>query len=217
MLRFPISANVPPSVRHAKVVEIKSRERLLSEPKWRLLSCERNAATANAAQSRELLRSSTKIERKCLCLCGAPAVPRTGAPSHCAYSTALRPTPPAAACTMKFRPRWRCDRSRDMWVVLQVTGSVHACSKVNGSGLGASDMSSVRARDARGACARPNAGRPSDWPELMVPDESPPGGPGSPGYSPSTLRTSRKLRPTARTASRTSLLLEHSISSCDSM
>ena len=35
---------------------------------------------------------------------------------------------------------------------------------------------------------------------VPTPAASPPGGPGSPGYSPSTLSTSRKLRPAARTA-----------------
>ena len=32
-----------------------------------------------------------------------------------------------------------------------------------------------------------------------TPEKSPPGGPGSPGYMPRTLRASRKLSPTART------------------
>ena len=65
---------------------------------------------------------------------------------------------------------------------------------------------SALAIEARGVCTKPNWYGP--WssctavPErLVTPDASKPGGPGAPGYSPSTMRTSRKFNPTARTLS----------------
>eukprot|EP00983_Pelagomonas_calceolata_P067175 1149387-Pelagomonas_calceolata.AAC.9 len=53
--------------------------------------------------------------------------------------------------------------------------------------------------------ASPNTGVPGAWPAppTTTPEQSPPGSPGSPGYMPSTLSTSLKLSPTARTATDT--------------
>mmetsp|Transcript_2612 Transcript_2612/g.8483 ORF Transcript_2612/g.8483 Transcript_2612/m.8483 type:complete len:234 (+) Transcript_2612:53-754(+) len=50
-----------------------------------------------------------------------------------------------------------------------------------------------------------------------TPAQSEPGGPGSPGYTPSTLSTSRKLRPTARTCSSTCGCSMAGISPCGTM
>eukprot|EP00966_Prymnesium_polylepis_P153009 3534734-Prymnesium_polylepis.1 len=87
--------------------------------------------------------------------------------------------------------------------------AVDACSNESTVGFGASSNGDARAKHARGACASPTTVLPMAMcvPEPLLcttPDESFPGGPGSPGYSPITLSTSRKLRPTARTRTTTS-------------
>merc|ERR1712185_716152 len=124
-------------------------------------------------------------------------------PSHCAYSTALSPTPPAAACTIIELPAQSPARSMAVCVVLHVTGSVHACSKDSVEGLLERKGVAAIATDASGAWPRPTVECGSNGASPTTPAASPPGGPGSPGYSPSTLSTSRKLRPTARTCKST--------------
>eukprot|EP00966_Prymnesium_polylepis_P076388 1770531-Prymnesium_polylepis.2 len=155
---------------------------------------------------------SSPTARRWTCLCGRPAVPSTTARTRCAYSTAFSPTPPAAAwITMQWLQRClpcaiaTCD-------VLHTTGRVDTSSNVSAAGLRVIIRVDVQARDASGASATPNTASPTvcfvNTPAaLRMPAASLPGGPGSPGYSPSTLSTSRKLRPTARTRSSTCVSL----------
>eukprot|EP00966_Prymnesium_polylepis_P324017 7380125-Prymnesium_polylepis.2 len=207
MPRLPMSSKAPPSARDANDAAIKSADRLLSTACSRVVSSKRAAPTAKAELLRELQRIITPIHWSRPIFCCCPAVPTVSPRSHCAYSTALRPTPPAAACTMMPWSAHSAARSSATWVVLQVIGSVHACSNDRVVGRWASKERGARASDASGACARPKTaspGRTAVESPPVKPAESAPGGPGSPGYSPSTLSTSRKFRPTARTDSSTS-------------
>ena len=130
---------------------MKSRERLLSTACDRVAIDCRVMPVARAAPSRELHTASTPVSRRWACLCGRPAVPTADACTHCAYSTALRPTPPAAACTIIAWPAQSLLRSTAACVVLHVTGSVHACSKSNVDGLLARKGVAAIATDASGA------------------------------------------------------------------
>eukprot|EP00966_Prymnesium_polylepis_P330508 7386146-Prymnesium_polylepis.2 len=96
-----------------------------------------------------------------------------------------------------------------IWVVLHVTGSVEASSCESGKGFSVRNWMRAPAKHARGdwpspSTASPTAYRACSFVAMTTPEQSVPGGPGSPGYSPSTLSTSRKLRPTARTVMVTS-------------
>ena len=156
MARLPISSKAPPSLSDAKEAVIKSSERLLSTACARAASHRRITPIVKAAPSRELHRARTPASRSWACLCDRPAVPKADAPSHCAYSTALSPTPPAAACTMIELPARSTARSTAACVVLHVTGSVHACSKDSADGLSARRGTAAIATDASGAWAKPN-------------------------------------------------------------
>eukprot|EP00967_Tisochrysis_lutea_P138639 scaffold250610_cov30-Tisochrysis_lutea.AAC.8 len=99
-----------------------------------------------------------------------------------------------------------------MCTVHHVVGSVHACSNESDLSIAASKRGSLREIDASAAKPWPRAASPtvkwrSDGPVAATwAAQSLPGGPGSPGYAPRTLSTSRKLSPTARTCSLTSPL-----------
>ena len=204
MPRLPISSKAPPSPSDANEAAMKSSERLLSTACKRVASKRRVAPIVRAVPSRELHMASTPIARSWPCLCGCPAVPASKALSHRTYSTALSPTPPAAAWTIIELPVQSPARSMAACVVLHVTGSEHTRSKDSVEGLAARKGAAAIATDASGAWARPKVEGGSDCASFTTPAASPPGGPGSPGYSPSTLSTSRKLRPTARTRKSTS-------------
>ena len=129
---------------------------------------------------------------RCARLCGHPLCRRA---SYCAYSTALRPTPPAA-----------------VFIGSRCAVAEHGQQQYAAPGLPACTCSMVMpwawvqrrqcsGRLASGAWLRPNAERVTA--SATTPAASPPGGPGSPGYSPSTFNMSRKLSPTARTRKRT--------------
>eukprot|EP00964_Phaeocystis_antarctica_P116837 scaffold80720_cov71-Phaeocystis_antarctica.AAC.8 len=212
--RLPISSKAPPSPSSAADAEMKSSDKLLSTIAKRLLRSAHAAPRANAAPSRDELseiawrppgtapRSPTGW-----CLYGRPAVAWTTLPSQCAYSTATSPTPPAAAWISAACPRRSCAPPSAACTVLHVIGSVHAASKESAAGLGASHAAGPRATLARLATLIPSAASPVRRCAEPVPAptcetrpaQSPPGAPGSPGYSPSTLSTSRKLSPTAHT------------------
>eukprot|EP00966_Prymnesium_polylepis_P106296 2462333-Prymnesium_polylepis.4 len=97
----------------------------------------------------------------------------------------------------------------------------HVCvtSKQILGGLAESSSAVERVHEARGAWQNPNTAastaRRAISPTTSIhPAVSSPGGPGSPGYSPSTLSTSRKLRPTARTRTRISACTGVDVASC---
>jgi len=210
--RLPISSKAPPSPSSAADAEMKSSDKLLSTTAKRPPQSARAAPRANAAPPRDELseialgppRTAPRLFTS-RCLYGWPAVAWTTPPSQWAYSTATRPTPPAAAWTSAACPRRSCAPPSAACTVLHVIGSVHAASKESAAGLGASNAAGPRATLARLATLNPSTAAPvRRWAEprpacRTTPAQSPPGGPGSPGYSPSTLITSRKLRPTART------------------
>eukprot|EP00962_Isochrysis_galbana_P049172 scaffold20734_cov118-Isochrysis_galbana.AAC.2 len=90
-----------------------------------------------------------------------------------------------------------------MCAVLHVVGRVHASTADRPLGQTASKRESADAKVASAAIAWPSMHAPRS-PSAFVdppiaitwPEQSEPGAPGSPGYVPSTFRTSRKLRPT---------------------
>eukprot|EP00964_Phaeocystis_antarctica_P004160 scaffold2240_cov75-Phaeocystis_antarctica.AAC.1 len=202
-LRLPISSKAPPSPSSAADAEMKSSDRLLSTTAKRPAQSARAAPRANAAPPRDELNEialgpprTAPSSFTSRCLYGWPAVAWTTAPSQCAYSTATSPTPPAVVCTSVACPWYSC---------APPSAAVHAASKESAAGLGTSNAEGPRATLARQATLNPSTAVPvRRWAEprpacRTTPAQSPPGGPGSPGYSPSTLITSRKLRPTART------------------
>eukprot|EP00964_Phaeocystis_antarctica_P151496 scaffold119109_cov68-Phaeocystis_antarctica.AAC.6 len=212
--RLPISSKAPPSPSSAVDAEMKSVDKLFSTRHRRAAWHARAAPCANVAASRELVLLQTPRPRSNVCLCRRPAVPSTLAPSQCAYSTATSPTPPTAAWISIACPRRSCAPPSAACTVLHVIGSVHAASKESAAGLGASHAAGPRVSDARLPTApapchppKPTAATPGPRcatpvpTSVTTPAQSSPGGPGSPGYSPSTLSTSRKLSPTACTRS----------------
>mmetsp|Transcript_26139 Transcript_26139/g.72020 ORF Transcript_26139/g.72020 Transcript_26139/m.72020 type:complete len:205 (-) Transcript_26139:81-695(-) len=92
-----------------------------------------------------------------------------------------------------------------MCTVDHAVGRVHASSAAIHPSITATSRASVRACDASAASAWPTTGAPARMSVVRLPQwatsaaQSLPGIPGSPGYRPSTLSTSRKLSPTART------------------
>eukprot|EP00964_Phaeocystis_antarctica_P088953 scaffold56656_cov67-Phaeocystis_antarctica.AAC.2 len=210
--RLPISSKAPPSPSSTVDAEMKSSDKLLSTAAKRPPQSARAAPRANAAPPRDELseialgppRTAPRLFTS-RCLYGWPAAAWTTTPSQCTYSTATSPTPPAAAWTSAACPRRSCAPPSAECTVLHVIGSVHAASKESAAGLGASHAAGPRATFARLATLNPRTAVPvRKWVAprpacRTTPAQSAPGGPGSPGYSPSTLTTSRKLRPTART------------------
>eukprot|EP00966_Prymnesium_polylepis_P295806 6832020-Prymnesium_polylepis.2 len=136
---------------------MKSSDRLFSTVSSRAVRSSTATPIANAEPLRELLEPCTPAPRSCTCLCGRPAVPTGAAPSHSSYSTACRPTPPAAACTIIVLPACCVARSSAACTVLQVVGTVHACSADIANGFGARKREAERAKDASGARTAPNA------------------------------------------------------------
>eukprot|EP00959_Pyramimonas_sp_CCMP1952_P248446 5193060-Pyramimonas_sp.AAC.4 len=144
-----------------------------------------------------------------------PAVPWHHPPMPCTSCTPAWPTPPDAACTSAHMlPALLLPQAWDACpnataTVMNAVGRVLASMNPSAAGLGATSRASHATCVPRHPGARPStavpAGRESeccaDAPPTMTPAQSLPGAPGSPGYIPSTLRTSRKLMPTARTRS----------------
>eukprot|EP00963_Diacronema_lutheri_P005331 scaffold414_cov391-Pavlova_lutheri.AAC.1 len=96
-------------------------------------------------------------------------------------------------------------RRRDMSTVTNTVGMVAASSNVIPKGMGARLPCQATLCVPRQPEERPNTDSPTEWkppPEERTQEQSPPGGPGSPGYMPKTFRTSRKFKPTAITRTR---------------
>mmetsp|Transcript_60820 Transcript_60820/g.101046 ORF Transcript_60820/g.101046 Transcript_60820/m.101046 type:complete len:357 (-) Transcript_60820:340-1410(-) len=203
MPRLPISSKEPPSASAANDTVMKSIDRELSTTCDLLATSSRAVPTVKATASRELHKMHSLVSNRSRCFCGRPAVPKAAQHSHCAYSPAFRPMPPAAACTMIEQCACSSARSSDSCTVHHVTGSVHASTNASFAGLLVTNAVAARAKLAIGACPRPKVAVPTicgyEDSLATTPAMSPPGGPGSPGYSPSILSTSRKLRPTACT------------------
>ena len=167
------------------------------------------AATSAKVVSREPATCCTPSWRSRARLDGLPAVAMASAPMVATTCKAASPTPPAAAGTSTVSPR----RSAAAWpntasMVMNTVGVVAACSKVMLGGMPTRVRSDATTWEPREPAARPNTRWPGykadpdpdpDPPcatATTTPAQSPPGAPGSPGYMPSTLSTSRKLTPT---------------------
>ena len=128
------------------------------------------------------------------------------------------PTPPVAACTRMMgaagaptTPQSACTSM--MCAVMQMVGAQAAVSYRTAEGLVDTSGATVAQRVPRAPGATPNTLLPTSTRLTSAastggactttPAQSAPGGPGSPGYIPSTLSTSRKLMPTACTSSTT--------------
>eukprot|EP00966_Prymnesium_polylepis_P120980 2795773-Prymnesium_polylepis.1 len=185
---------------------MKSLERLLSTALMRWPRRVSAVLRAKALPSRELDSRPKPMKRNCRCLWGLPAVPLALPWSQREYSPACSPTPPEAACTSIRDPAVMRRCVIATCVVHHVVGSVDASSNVSDGGRGAIRRALTQAILASGAwpftlsIAEPAVTLTEGPTTATTPQQSRPGGPGSPGYSPSTLRTSRKLSPTARTS-----------------
>ena len=135
-----------------------------------------------------------------------PAVAMVLAPLAVAIWMAARPTPPAAACMRRVSPGWMSAiLFSAVSTVMKTVGMVAASWKDMPSGIGTSVLSEATTWLPKLPAATPK----TLWPTVSMPpfsgtlvtmpEQSPPGSPGSPGYMPSTLSTSLKLIPTAWT------------------
>mmetsp|Transcript_15190 Transcript_15190/g.49318 ORF Transcript_15190/g.49318 Transcript_15190/m.49318 type:complete len:348 (+) Transcript_15190:525-1568(+) len=190
---------------------MKSAERLLSAACARDPRSKPTRPITLAPAWRELTSRRQPRLRSVWCFHGAPAEPTRDSWSQCAYSVAARPTPPAAAWTRSARRPESRRRSKPAWTVPQVLTNVLACSKLVADGLRTCKRLSARAREARQPTALPNDAAPIERcppppapRPRTTPEQSVPGSTLGPGYSSSTISTSRKFRPTAHTCSSTS-------------
>ena len=133
------------------------------------------------------------------------------APRSWARLTAARPTPPAAAWIRTVWPGRRAASASNAYsAVRKATGTAAASSKESSGGLRTTRDAGTVTKERKEPGANPITGSPtrnSRTPGPTVrttPAPSSPRGPASPGYRPSVLRTSRKLRPVARSSISTS-------------
>eukprot|EP00976_Prorocentrum_cordatum_P093389 1189350-Prorocentrum_minimum.AAC.1 len=209
MSRLPISASRPPlpsTLSDAANMPADVRELSTSPTPEPCLV--RVAHSWAKAVSRELTLACACRALACMRFLELPAVANTGTPSSASMDTAVSPTPPAAACTSTgvLVHRWWLAWWSMMWTVMDTVGMEAAWLWHREAGLTATRWGSTVQRVPRQPGARPKALSPT-WstsdptmPALeatITPEQSPPGGPGSPGYIPRMLRTSRKLMPTA--------------------
>ena len=217
MPRLPISSKAPPSPSDANDAAMKSSERLLSTACNRPACTNRVAPIVKAAPSRELHRRagtrSTQMgmlvrpPRRAHEQCLQPLRVLDRLEPHAARRRlydrhAARTQPGALDGRVRRAPR-DGQRARllkrQRWRLAGEEG--HGCDRHRREGR----VSQAQ----RSECELNGASR-------TMPAASPPGGPGSPGYSPSTLSTSRKLRPTARTRKSTSASRREAMAGCGS-
>ncbi len=120
------------------------------------------------------------------------------------------PTPPAAAWISTFSPGWRPARSTSPYqAVAKTAGTEAAVANDQPSGIGTRWRTSATACVPSALSNRPITRSPTARPVTPGPSWATtpaPSLPGSaaPGYMPSAISTSRKLRPQARIVTRTS-------------
>eukprot|EP00976_Prorocentrum_cordatum_P067428 1178744-Prorocentrum_minimum.AAC.2 len=130
---------------------------------------------------------------------------------------AASPTPPEVACTKAQPLLWSNTELVDKHIetVTKTVGMVVALQKSSAAGFCGSMLFTDVATLPRHPGANPNTPSPGAYTSrdgtkscnaagmvavmTTVPEQSPPRGPGSPGYIPSAFSTSRKFRPTACT------------------
>ena len=179
---------------------MKSSDKLFRAPCARLASLELHDSAREGLCVRELPALVLMASKQPMLVLSAGGDKGLAA-RHCMYSSVLSPTPPAAACTKQtFYPT-------SVRGVLQRgvrraprDGQRRACSNVTEGGeLARKQVRRELERRAPAILSRcrmrrlrsPNASLPPT--SAAMPAQSSPGGPGSPGYSPSTLSTSRKV------------------------
>eukprot|EP00966_Prymnesium_polylepis_P212840 4929254-Prymnesium_polylepis.2 len=133
---LPISTKAPPSRCNANDAATKSSDRLLSTASRRVAPSSAAPPIAHTVPSLKLHKPDTPAPRSCTCLCGRPAVPTSPAASQCKYSAACIPKSPATACRTVVLPACCLARSSTACTVLQIVGTVHACSNDSVNGLG---------------------------------------------------------------------------------
>ncbi|GIM02635.1 hypothetical protein Vretimale_7413, partial [Volvox reticuliferus] len=215
MSRLLISTKRPP--RRSRLSVADTRPGLVSvfsatsttPPRWPLMHC---AAASSSTKPRSRLVDTwrTPRPRNRARLEGLPAVATTSAPRARTTCRDARPTPPVAPCTSTRSPgRSPAALPNTWWAVMKTVGMVAASSKLKQPGIATSVWGLLCTSVPRLPAARPNTAVPGGSSAASTPSpaatttpaQSPPGAPGSPGYMPSTLSTSRKLTPTALTLS----------------
>eukprot|EP00964_Phaeocystis_antarctica_P040078 scaffold22926_cov69-Phaeocystis_antarctica.AAC.3 len=204
---LPISRKAPASLSSPSEAGVKSFESAESTAATRPPRSCAPAPVAKAAASRELASAATPRRRSVACLAAWPAVASTRAPQRRSCSSATSPMPPVAECkSTRWPARTHASRSAYATVTHNI-GSVTASSKLSLRGIRPSQRMSVCSTKRSEPGASPKTRSPGASPKTSAPhassrpDTSPPTGRTVPvGSRPSTLSTSRKLRPAAATA-----------------
>eukprot|EP00964_Phaeocystis_antarctica_P032032 scaffold18119_cov76-Phaeocystis_antarctica.AAC.7 len=204
---LPISRKAPASLSSPNEAGVKSFESAESTAVTRPPRSCAPAPLAKAAASRELASAVTPSRRSVACLAAWPAVASTRAPQRRSCSSATSPMPPVAECSSTRWPARTCASRTEYATVTHNIGSVTASSKLSFRGIRPRQRMSVCSTERSEPGAIPKTRSPSVVCATSAPtassrpDISRPSGRTVPvGSRPSTLSTSRKLRPAAATA-----------------